>query len=307
MRTIRTVVPLGTPFSRAVNPSRPSATRALCWVYCLGLMTSSAVWSLFSKAFKSVRTASILFVSSEGCAETNTPASRNTIEGISTYILFIASPFVFASPCNPVRHFLVERATIEPIGSIRNNVPMGRAKNFSREGVLEKALPVFWKFGFADTSLKELEKATGVNKSGLYAEFADKADLSLESLGHYLKKLQKEELLAAKPLGWNNVERFLKLGPCSLEGQKGCFSVSSMREFAILPTESVGIITRSRSKLKQLIAKNIEVERPKMNADSLAELVLTFFTGLSMEQNLSSSRSSIVRKIDELMNIVRTL
>jgi|ERR1700693_858785 len=82
-----------------------------------------------------------------------------------------------------------------------------------------------------------------------------------------------------------------------MEGQKGCFAVSSMREFAILPPEAVGMITRSRSKLKQLIAKNIEVERPKMNAD-LAELVLTFFTGLSMEHNLSSSRPSIVRKIE---------
>jgi AcrR family transcriptional regulator len=51
---------------------------------------------------------------------------------------------------------------------------MGRPKNFSREGVLEKALPVFWKHGFADTSLQDLEKATGVNKSGLYVEFADK-------------------------------------------------------------------------------------------------------------------------------------
>jgi AcrR family transcriptional regulator len=30
--------------------------------------------------------------------------------------------------------------------------------------VLEKALPVFWKHGFADASLRELEKATGVNK-----------------------------------------------------------------------------------------------------------------------------------------------
>jgi AcrR family transcriptional regulator len=184
---------------------------------------------------------------------------------------------------------------------------MGRPKNFNREGVLEKALPVFWRRGFADASLHELELATGVNKSGLYSEFKDKGDLFMQSLQYYLESLEKKGLLTAEPLGWNNIERFLKLGPCSLEGQKGCFAVSSMREFAILPTESVGIITRSRSKLKQLIAKNIEVERPKMNADSLAELVLTFFTGLSMEQNLSSSRSSIVRKIDELMNIVRTL
>jgi len=72
-----------------------------------------------------------------------------------------------------------------PNSSIRHNKHMGRPKNFSREGVLEKALPVFWKYGFADTSLQELEKATGVNKSGLYAEFADKGDLYLESLRHY--------------------------------------------------------------------------------------------------------------------------
>jgi TetR/AcrR family transcriptional regulator, copper-responsive repressor len=186
---------------------------------------------------------------------------------------------------------------------------MGRPKKFNREGVLKKALPVFWRRGFADASLHELEVATGVNKSGLYSEFKDKEDLFMQSLQFYLESLEQKGLLTAEPLGWNNIERFLKMGPSSMEGQKGCFAVSSMREFAILPPEAVSIISRSRSrsKLKQLIAKNIEVERPKVNADSLAELVLTFFTGLSMEHNLSLSRRSIVRKIDDLMNIVRTL
>jgi TetR/AcrR family transcriptional regulator, copper-responsive repressor len=184
---------------------------------------------------------------------------------------------------------------------------MGRPKNFSRKGVLEKALPVFWRRGYADASLFELEQATGVNKSGLYSEFEDKQDLFVQSLQYYLESLEKKGLLTAEPLGWNNIERFLKMGPCSMEGQKGCFAVNSMREFAILPPEVVGIITRSRSKLKQLIVRNIEVERPKMNAESLGALLLTFFTGLSMEHNLRSSRSSMVRKIDDLMNIVRTL
>jgi hypothetical protein len=39
---------------------------------------------------------------------------------------------------------------------------MERPKLFNREGVLEKALPVFWRRGFADASLHELEVATGV-------------------------------------------------------------------------------------------------------------------------------------------------
>jgi TetR/AcrR family transcriptional regulator, copper-responsive repressor len=206
---------------------------------------------------------------------------------------------------DPVRRAV--KKYFAPISSLIDNRTMGRRKNFSRESVLEKALPVFWRRGFADASLHELEQATGVNKSGLYAEFEDKEDLFLQSLRYYLEGLEKKGLLTAEPLGWDNIERFLKVGPSSMGGQKGCFAVNSMREFAILPPEAVGIITRSRSKLKQLIARNIEIERPKMKADSLAELVLTFFTGLSMEHNLKSSRPPIVRKVDDLMNIVRTL
>ena len=62
---------------------------------------------------------------------------------------------------------------------------MGRKKLFSRESVLDKSIPVFWAKGYADTSLQDLEQATGVNKSGLYSEFKDKEDLFLSSLAHY--------------------------------------------------------------------------------------------------------------------------
>jgi len=184
---------------------------------------------------------------------------------------------------------------------------MGRPKNISREGVLEKALPVFWKHGFADSSLQELEKATGVNKSGLYAEFADKGDLYLESLRHYLKKRQQEGLLTAQTLGWKNIERFLKLGPCSLEGQKGCFSVNSMSQFAVLPPAAQSIVSQSRAFLKELIARNVEAEKPAMRSAVLAEMILTFFTGISMEQHLKASKASMKRKVDDFMKVIRKL
>jgi TetR/AcrR family transcriptional regulator, copper-responsive repressor len=184
---------------------------------------------------------------------------------------------------------------------------MGRPKNFSRESVLEKALPVFWKYGFADTSLQELEKATGVNKSGLYAEFADKGDLYLESLRHYSRKRQEDGLLTAKPLGWKNIERFLKLAPCTLEGQKGCFSINSMNQFAVLPVAAQEIVSKSRAFLKDLMARNVEAEKPSMKPTVLAEMILTFFTGISMEQHLKGSKASMNRKVDEFMEVVRKL
>jgi AcrR family transcriptional regulator len=196
---------------------------------------------------------------------------------------------------------------IAPNSSIRHNEGMGRPKNFSREGVLEKALPVFWKHGFADTSLQDLEKSTGVNKSGLYAEFADKGDLYLESLRYYLRKQQKEELLTANPLGWKNIERFLKLAPWSWEGQKGCFSVNSMNQFAVLPRAAQKIVSKSCAFLKDLIARNIEAEKPEMKPTVLAQMTLTFFTGISMEQHLRVSKASMNRKVDDFMKAVRKL
>jgi AcrR family transcriptional regulator len=196
---------------------------------------------------------------------------------------------------------------IAPNSSVRHNAQMGRPKNFSREGVLEKALPVFWKYGFADTSLQELEKATGVNKSGLYSEFADKGDLYLQSLRHYLRKRQEEELLTAQPLGWKNIERFLKLAPCTLEGQKGCFSVNSMNQFPVLPPAAQQIVSKSRAFLKDLIASNVEAEKHAMKPTVLAEMILTFFTGITMEQHLKGSKASMNRKVDDFMKVVRKL
>jgi hypothetical protein len=83
-------------------------------------------------------------------------------------------------------------------------------------------------------SLHQLEVTTGVNKSGLYSEFKDKEDLFMQILQYYLESLEKRGLLTAELLGWNNIERFLKMRLCGMEGQKGCFAVSSIREFTIL-------------------------------------------------------------------------
>src|SRR5882757_9412904 len=68
-------------------------------------------------------------------------------------------------------------------GDIRRNSNMGRPRQFNREGVLDRAtISVFWKHGFANTTVQHLEEATGVNKSDLYSEFKDKEDLFLASL-----------------------------------------------------------------------------------------------------------------------------
>ena len=184
---------------------------------------------------------------------------------------------------------------------------MGRPKSFSREEVLEKAMPVFWKRGFADTTLQELERATGVNKSGLYTEFRGKEDLFVACLRHYLASQWKRGLLTKEPLGWQNIEMFLQHGPLNKGEQKGCFAVNSMREFAILPDEAYGAVTENRALLERLLAMNIEAEKPRMAPSAVAEMVLSFFSGLCIERNLKSGKASSIRKIENFLTALRTL
>jgi TetR/AcrR family transcriptional regulator, copper-responsive repressor len=196
---------------------------------------------------------------------------------------------------------------IELFSSLSDNEGMGRPKGFSREEVLEKAMPVFWKHGFADTSLQDLERATGVNKSGLYKEFRDKEDLFVACLRHYLESQGKRGLLTKEPLGWKNVENFLKNGPLYKGEQRGCFSVNSMREFAILPDEAYAVVTENRTLLQHLLAMNIEAEKPSMAPSAIAEMVLSFFSGLCIERNLKSGKASSTRKIENFMTALCNL
>ncbi|MCU1336184.1 MAG: regulatory protein TetR [Bryobacterales bacterium] len=183
---------------------------------------------------------------------------------------------------------------------------MGRPKKFNREGVLDRAIPVFWKQGFADTTVQHLEQATGVNKSGLYSEFKDKEDLFLASLERYAQT-RGAEILTAQPLGWGNIERFLRLGFGCDDDQRGCFAVNSMRELAGLPAEAQEIISSAQQKLTRLLIKNIEAEESRLDASMIADVVLTFFHGFCIAQNLKSGKASSERKIKNLMQVVRKL
>jgi TetR/AcrR family transcriptional regulator, copper-responsive repressor len=196
---------------------------------------------------------------------------------------------------------------IELFSSLSDNICMGRPKNFSREEVLERAMPVFWKHGFADASLQDLERATGVNKSGLYTEFRDKEDIFVACLRHYLESQEKRGRLTKEPLGWKNVATFLKNGPLNRGEQQGCFSINSMRELAILPDEAYGVVTENRALLQQLLAMNIEAEKPNMAPSAIAEMVLSFFSGLCIERNLKGGKASPTRKIENFMKALRGL
>src|SRR5271154_1477241 len=188
---------------------------------------------------------------------------------------------------------------------LTDNIAMGRRKLFTREDVLNKTIPVFWKHGLAETSVQDLEQATGVRKSGLYAEFKDKEDLFVASMRQYFDMLTARGALTKQPLGWDNVESFLKVCYGSW-GQKGGFSVNSMREFADLPPKARQLMIANMTKAHQLLIDNLAAARGGTeDNESLADLIITFFCGICIAQNLGPDRTQITKKIEAFMQLIR--
>jgi len=179
---------------------------------------------------------------------------------------------------------------------------MGRLKCFNRNDVLDSAIQLFWKKGYADTSLSDLEKATGVNKSGLYSEFKDKDDIYLESLRRYHDTMPLYDILKIEPLGWHNIENYLK-AKLNCKGQKGCFMAYTIREYSIIPAKVKQLLEKNSAEFNELLLKNVKATKVK-NAEVVANLVITFATGLSLKAN-AAKPEDLVEEMTAFIKMIK--
>lgn len=82
----------------------------------------------------------------------------------------------------------------------KEELTIGRSKEFDKERVLHKAMLVFWEKGYDATSIPDLLEAMELSRSSLYETFVDKQTLYVEAIHHYKKIRQnKRNLLVNAP------------------------------------------------------------------------------------------------------------
>ena len=113
-------------------------------------------------------------------------------------------------------------------------------------------------------------KPLAVNKSGLYSEFRNKEDIYLACLEHYMVNRGGAITLAHEPLGWSNIEAFLKMACYHTRELKGCFMVYTLRDCPILSASAQAFIAQARATMKECVRRNIEVEKTIAPADEIA-------------------------------------
>jgi len=112
---------------------------------------------------------------------------------------------------------------------------MGRPKSYDQQDVLKKAMKQFWKTGYAETSLSDLELATGLNRYSLYKGFGDKEALYSQAMEFYYQTVIALMLqpLRELPAGYKAINDFFVQLNQLLKGnygQYGCMIQNMQKE-----------------------------------------------------------------------------
>lgn len=111
---------------------------------------------------------------------------------------------------------------------------MARKRSFDSDAVLAAAGNVFRQRGYRDTSLADIEQATGLVSGSIYNAFGDKAGLFRAALAHYIERFVRQRLAAyaGQAARLEELEQlFLSVLEPPLGDGHGCLVNNSMVEF----------------------------------------------------------------------------
>ncbi len=140
---------------------------------------------------------------------------------------------------------------------------MPRSRTLSDDAVLQRAIDVFWKSGYAGTSLRALTQATGIGASALYHRFGDKDGLFVEALRRYADDGLSTRLarLSAQPEPLVAIGAFLdELIALSLADpqQRGCLLVNTALDGATMSRAARDIVRTRLGEVERFFAQCLQ-------------------------------------------------
>lgn len=184
----------------------------------------------------------------------------------------------------------------------------GRPRAFDVDEALERAMRVFWRKGYASTSLEDLTEAMGINKPSLYAAFGDKEALFRRALERYAEgptSYLREALV--QPTSREVVAHMLRgavLVGTDPANPQGCMwvrgSLTSGDSDAPLARELAAAARAGHAVLQRRLQEAIDTgDLPDdANAADLAHYVTTVSQGLSVRAAAGTARRDLLRVVD---------
>ncbi|MEU9978185.1 TetR family transcriptional regulator [Streptomyces sp. NPDC051014] len=166
---------------------------------------------------------------------------------------------------------------------------MARTREFDIDQAVDRAMDLFWRRGYAETSLQDLLKELSIGSGSFYAAFGSKEQLYLRSLERYAS-LQAADL-AETVDGTTDIRVAVRKVLVSLveadlaDPTRGCLVVNASTQCGDLPT-AADRVTAALRQVESALAGALEQAQARgeiaadRNPRELARFLTTFMQGL---------------------------
>ena len=183
---------------------------------------------------------------------------------------------------------------------------MARKKQYIEEEVIDKAMQLFWRNGYENTSMHMLEKEMGINKFSIYSRFESKHGLFLESLKHYKVQVSHTfEQLKNGTQGVKDIKQFFYDSVSSnfkTDNIKGCLLTNTYNEFSETEDELVKAqMTTFMDNLKEIIIQKLAMDP---NKDETTILKQANYLLLAKHGLAAASRVNTKQEIEDYIEMI---
>ncbi len=172
---------------------------------------------------------------------------------------------------------------------------MARPRSFSTENAVEAAKAVFWSKGYQDTAISDLERATGLSRSSLYAAFGTKQaifELALESyqrdfIGPRLAPMERPDADTGDiEAFFTGLAGFFRTGP---QTRRGCFMINSIAEHEGRDTRMGRQAEAFRDRLAAAFANALAGQREPARVAERAQLLTSITFGIWLTARIDNA------------------
>jgi AcrR family transcriptional regulator len=204
----------------------------------------------------------------------------------------------------------MEASAMTDLDAVRR--PRGRPRAFDETAVLDTAVDVFWRRGYAHASIADISAATGLSPSSLYNAYGSKLNLFACALDRYLDAIIGQVLdpLQYGSAGLADIDAFFE-GLAARTGQShppGCLAANTIGELRDAPPLIAERTARYRKLLRQALraalaraaaSGEIPAEAVAPRAEALASIVIA--------SSLLAAASAPARDLRDLLRAARAL
>ncbi len=162
----------------------------------------------------------------------------------------------------------------------------GRPRKFDESKVVQSAMLCFWRKGFVQTSVSDLEASTGLNVRSIYNTFGDKERLFLRALEAYTQMASSILDQVFQEPGLEAIQTFFQNMSSPVEAESpanlGCLMVATVFEGVSEQPEVHQRITDYRAVFKDKFGRSLRAWNPKLEpqvVDSRVEYLLMALWG----------------------------